>query len=62
MKLNVSNVVVYCFESSLAAVAEYIGCRRVECVPYGISAQEELNGLDSREDQQNININFELTK
>ena len=51
----------YC-EESLALVARHIGFSDVTFVKYGESMHEELRKLDSRADQQDLNIYAELTK
>jgi len=51
----------YC-EESLALVAKHIGFSDVAFVKYGESTHEELRKLDSRADQQDLNIYVELTK
>jgi predicted SAM-dependent methyltransferase len=49
-------------EESLSAVARHIGFSNVESVEYGKSKYEDLSDLDSRSDQQDLNIYAELTK
>lgn len=51
----------YC-EESLSIVAKHIGFSNIKYVSYGVSAYEELRCLDSRLDQQDINIYVELSK
>lgn len=51
----------YC-EESLAIVARHIGFSDIQFVTYGTSAHGELRKLDSRADQQDLNIYVELTK
>ncbi|MEE9543602.1 MAG: methyltransferase domain-containing protein [Thermodesulfobacteriota bacterium] len=51
----------YC-EESLSIVAQHIGFSDVEFVEYGESIFEELSGLDTREDQKDLNIYVELKK
>jgi len=51
----------YC-EESLSIVAQHIGFSDVQFVQYGTSVHEELKSLDSRIDQQDLNIYAELTK
>ncbi len=51
----------YC-EESLTIVAKHVGFSDIQFVPFGISAYKELRCLDSRADQQDLNIYVELTK
>lgn len=47
---------------SLTTVGKHIGFSKVEGVKYGESQYPDLCGLDSRPDQQDINLYAELTK
>ena len=51
----------YC-EESLSIVAKHIGFSDVQFASFGTSLHEELRNLDSRADQQDLNIYAELTK
>jgi len=51
----------YC-EESLTMVARHIGFSEIEFVEYGKSKYKELNSLDSRSDQKDLNIYVELRK
>jgi predicted SAM-dependent methyltransferase len=51
----------YC-EESLSIVARHIGFSDIKFLQYGVSVYEELQNLDYRADQQDLNIYAELTK
>lgn len=51
----------YCKEA-LSIAARHIGFREIRFVDYGISDYSELNGLDTRPEQKNLNIYAELSK
>jgi len=49
-------------EESLELIAMHLGFRSIEFVEFGRSAHAELRGLETRPDQQGLNLYAEITR
>ena len=49
-------------KETLERVAKHLGFTQIQFLNFGHSVHEELNGLETRDKQQHLNIYAELTK